>query len=113
MVKIAELREKGFSLSRIARDLDLSKALISGVIHDKYNGSEVTKQKVLKYIDFVLLSKADLNEPIYSNHNLFLPVLEDAINNKKIKLSDKKILIDVHDKLEHFKLNQKDNRNEN
>ena len=112
------LTEKQISVKEIAKRVNISKAVVSDVINDKYKGSEQTKQRILSYIDFALVDKVDLNELIYANIDLFMKGFWSIIRNPKnvIPIEDTSIYLEfyniLHSHKKHLSQNQTPKTNE-
>jgi hypothetical protein len=101
-----KLRNKNISISSIAKSLGKDKGLVSKILSDKYNGSEATKKEVIKYVEFLLKDKEDLNPIIYNNADLFIRALTFAMRSSKNFSDDEaQLLIDTILKLKKYKKN--------
>jgi transcriptional regulator with XRE-family HTH domain len=93
--KIA-LQKKHISISSIAKRLGIDKGAVSKILNNKYPGNEETKKKVIRYIQFLLIDKKDLNPVMYENSDLFIRALSHSIRSMKVFSDDEAhLMLDV------------------
>lgn len=98
-----QLEERAISISRIGRDLQIDKSVISRILNNIYEGSDDTKKKVLAHIEFILRDKVDLNPIVYEHIGLFIKLIDLGMINKKFTVDERLLLTQLYKDLDKYK----------
>jgi len=106
-----QLKKKGKSIRGIANDLRLNHSTVLQILDNTYDGKQSTKERVLNHITFVLVDKDDLNDVVYSNHELFIRALTFAQRSLKNFTDDEAlVLMETVLKLKKYKKHTDDEK---
>ncbi len=108
-----QLKAKGISIRRIARDLNASHATVKKVIEHSYKGTDHRKRTIIEYINNLLSDREDLNTLIYDNIDIILCAFTIALKSPKVKSDSLDRIIPLYQKFSEIKKRNDKNEKKN